>query len=224
VWIPRRRQPLDAELAEVEVAVVGRHAAGVCSSGGVDVRASTIGRATQQKSTSRSTFLLLRSSRRQGAPPGRPTAAHAPTPGATKPRCDRPEERGDGREGKGAARGSQRSRGKVDVAPCRREAAASSTPARTGATASWPGKGRGRARAQARASVQVEQATELAGGREVGEARVTPAIGWRRRLGRGRTRRAAGTRVGGGCWGQGAEARAGQGRGVTGGCGAAARV
>jgi hypothetical protein len=104
VWIPRRRQPLDAELAEVEVAVVGRHAAGVCSSGGVDVRASTIGRATQQKSTSRSTFLLLRSSRRQGAPPGRPTAAHAPTPGAAKPRCDRPEERGDGREGKGAAR------------------------------------------------------------------------------------------------------------------------
>jgi hypothetical protein len=46
----------------------------------VDVRASTIGRATQQKSTGRPTFLLLRSSRRQGAPPGRPTAAHASVP------------------------------------------------------------------------------------------------------------------------------------------------
>jgi hypothetical protein len=34
-------------------------------------------RATQQKSTSRSTFLLLWSSGCRGAPPGRPTAAHA---------------------------------------------------------------------------------------------------------------------------------------------------
>jgi hypothetical protein len=48
--------------------------------GRVDVRASTISRATQQKSTGRPTFLLLRSSRRQGAPPGRPTAAHASAP------------------------------------------------------------------------------------------------------------------------------------------------
>jgi hypothetical protein len=48
--------------------------------GRVDVRASTIGRATQQKSSDRPTFLLLRSSRRQGAPPGRPTAAHASAP------------------------------------------------------------------------------------------------------------------------------------------------
>jgi hypothetical protein len=39
-----------------------------------------IGRATQQKGTDRLTFLLLRSSRRQGAPPGRPTAAHASAP------------------------------------------------------------------------------------------------------------------------------------------------
>jgi hypothetical protein len=48
--------------------------------GRVDVRALTIGRATQQKSTGRPTFLFLRSSRRQGAPPGRPMAAHASAP------------------------------------------------------------------------------------------------------------------------------------------------
>jgi hypothetical protein len=48
--------------------------------GRVDAQASTIGRATQQKSPGRPTFLLLRSSRRQGAPPGRPTAAHATAP------------------------------------------------------------------------------------------------------------------------------------------------
>jgi hypothetical protein len=39
-----------------------------------------IGRATQQKGTDRLTFLLLRSFGRQGAPPGRPTAAHASAP------------------------------------------------------------------------------------------------------------------------------------------------
>jgi hypothetical protein len=56
--------------------VAGRHATVACSSGGVDVRASTIGRATQQKSTSRPrTFLLLLSSSRRGASLGRPTTA-----------------------------------------------------------------------------------------------------------------------------------------------------
>jgi hypothetical protein len=39
-----------------------------------------IDRATQQKSTDRSTFLLLLSSGRQGASPGRPMAAHASAP------------------------------------------------------------------------------------------------------------------------------------------------
>jgi hypothetical protein len=48
--------------------------------GRVDVRASTIGRATQQRGTGRPTFLLLRSSGPQQAPPGRPTAAHASAP------------------------------------------------------------------------------------------------------------------------------------------------
>jgi hypothetical protein len=48
--------------------------------GSVDVRASTIGRATQQKGTGRPTFLLLRSSGPQRAPPRRPTAAHASAP------------------------------------------------------------------------------------------------------------------------------------------------
>jgi hypothetical protein len=72
---------MDAEVAEVEVVVVGRHAAVPCSSRGVDVRASTIGGATQQKkSGSRSgTFLLLLTSGRRGPPPGRPAAACAST-------------------------------------------------------------------------------------------------------------------------------------------------
>jgi hypothetical protein len=43
VWAPRRREPLDAEVAKVEVVAVVRHATEACSSGGVDVRASTIG-------------------------------------------------------------------------------------------------------------------------------------------------------------------------------------
>jgi hypothetical protein len=66
---------MDAKLAEVEVVVVGRHAAVAYSSGGVYIRASTVDRATQQKSTSRPTFLLLRSVGRRGAPLGRPAAA-----------------------------------------------------------------------------------------------------------------------------------------------------
>jgi hypothetical protein len=40
---PKRREPLDDEVAEVEVVAIGRHATKACSSGGVDVRASTIG-------------------------------------------------------------------------------------------------------------------------------------------------------------------------------------
>jgi hypothetical protein len=59
------------------MAVVGRHAAVACSSGGVDVRASMVDGTTQQKSTSRPTFLLIQSSGRREAPLGRPTAAHA---------------------------------------------------------------------------------------------------------------------------------------------------
>jgi hypothetical protein len=43
-----KQYPLDAEVAEVEVAMVERHATIACSSGGVDVRASTIGGATQK--------------------------------------------------------------------------------------------------------------------------------------------------------------------------------
>jgi hypothetical protein len=43
--------------------------------GRVDVRASTVGRATQQKSTSRATFLLLRLFGHRGASLGRPAAA-----------------------------------------------------------------------------------------------------------------------------------------------------
>jgi hypothetical protein len=60
--------------------VVGRHATVACFSGGVDVRASTVGRATQQKSTNRPTFLLLRSFEHPGAPPERSVAAHASAP------------------------------------------------------------------------------------------------------------------------------------------------
>jgi hypothetical protein len=67
---------MDVEVAEVEVVVVERHAAVAYASGGVNVRASTVSRATQQKSTSKPTFLLLRSPGRRGTPPGRPTAVY----------------------------------------------------------------------------------------------------------------------------------------------------
>jgi hypothetical protein len=54
------------------VVAVGRHAAEACSSGGVDVRASTIDRATQQKSSSNLRAFLLRSAiGRRGASPGK---------------------------------------------------------------------------------------------------------------------------------------------------------
>jgi hypothetical protein len=43
VCVPRRREPLDVEVAEIEVIAIGRHAAEACSSGGVDVLALTIG-------------------------------------------------------------------------------------------------------------------------------------------------------------------------------------
>jgi hypothetical protein len=46
----------------------------------VDVRASTIDRATQQKRTSTPTFLLLRLSEHRGALPGRPATAHVFAP------------------------------------------------------------------------------------------------------------------------------------------------
>jgi hypothetical protein len=73
--------------------------------GRVDVRASTIGRATQQKGTSRSTFLLLRSSRRQGAPPGRPTTAHVSAPVmVSAPATEKKGNVGSGREGHGSDR------------------------------------------------------------------------------------------------------------------------
>jgi hypothetical protein len=48
--------------------------------GGVDVRASTVDGATQQKSTGRPRTLLLISSGHRGAPPGRPAAARASVP------------------------------------------------------------------------------------------------------------------------------------------------
>jgi hypothetical protein len=53
---------VDDEVAEVEVVMVRIHAAVACSSGGGDVRASMVDRATQQKSTSRQHTDLLASS------------------------------------------------------------------------------------------------------------------------------------------------------------------
>jgi hypothetical protein len=62
----KRQYPKDAEVDEVEVVVVGRHATVACSSGRIDVRASTIGEATQKKQQ-----------QPRGAPPWRPAEAHA---------------------------------------------------------------------------------------------------------------------------------------------------
>jgi hypothetical protein len=56
--------------------VVETHAAVTSFFGGVDVLASTIGRATQKDINSLRAFFLSASSRR-GAPLGRPAAAHA---------------------------------------------------------------------------------------------------------------------------------------------------
>jgi hypothetical protein len=80
VWTPRTQYPLDAEVPEVEVDVVRRHTTIACSLVGVDVRSSMVGGTTQQKSTSRPTFLLLRLFEHREALPGRPTAAHVSAP------------------------------------------------------------------------------------------------------------------------------------------------
>jgi hypothetical protein len=60
--------------------VVGRHAAVVCSSGGVDVRASTVGEVTQKDNRNLRAFLLPSATGRRGASQGRPAAAHASAP------------------------------------------------------------------------------------------------------------------------------------------------
>jgi hypothetical protein len=91
--------------------------------------------------------------------------------GTARPRCDRPEERGDGREGKGATgqpvQGPrQRSRGEVDDAPWR-EAPASSTPARTCRVVAREGGSRPRDGGGSGPRVgPVERAADVAGGRE----------------------------------------------------------
>jgi hypothetical protein len=57
--------------------VAGRHTVVAYSSGGVDVRASRIGEATQKDNSNLRVFLLRSATGRRGASPWKPATAHA---------------------------------------------------------------------------------------------------------------------------------------------------